>query len=50
VRDLVFEGHIGRDSAFSGVQGGGILAVAGYLVVLLGALALLLHRYREVDL
>jgi ABC-2 type transport system permease protein len=50
IRDLVFLGHIGRDSAFSGVQGGGILAVAGYLVVLLSAMALLFHRYREVDL
>jgi ABC-2 type transport system permease protein len=50
VRDLVFLGHIGPDSGLSGVDGGGILAVGGYLVVLLSALALLFHRYREVDL
>jgi ABC-2 type transport system permease protein len=50
LRDLVFLGHIGTDSGLSGVQGGGILAAGGYLVVLLGSLALLLHRYREVDL
>jgi ABC-2 type transport system permease protein len=50
VRDLVFLGHIGPDSGLSGVAGGGILAVGAYLVVLLSALALLLHRYREVDL
>jgi ABC-2 type transport system permease protein len=50
VRDLVFLGHIGTDSGLSGVAGGGILAVGAYLVVLLGALSLLLHRYREVDL
>ena len=50
VRDLVFLGEIGSDSGLSGVDGGGILAVGGYLVVLLSALALLFHRYREVDL
>ena len=50
VRDLIFLGHIGDDSGLSGVAGGGILAVGGYLVVLLGALAVLIHRYREVDL
>ncbi|HEX6417936.1 MAG TPA: hypothetical protein VFZ77_05555 [Acidimicrobiales bacterium] len=50
VRDLVFLGHIGSDSALAGVEGGGVLAVGGYLTVLLAAVALLLHRYREVDL
>ena len=50
VRDLIFLGHIGDDSGLSGVAGGGILAVGGYLVVLLGGLAVLIHRYREVDL
>src|SRR5918998_1103043 len=50
VRDLIFLGHIGDDSGLSGVAGGGILAVRGYLVVLLRALAVLIHRYREVDL
>jgi ABC-2 type transport system permease protein len=50
VRDLIFLGHIGEDSGLSGVAGGGILAVGGYLVVLLSGLAVLFHRYREVDL
>jgi len=50
VRDLVFLGHIGRDSDLSGVAGGGVLAVAAYLVVLGAALAILFYRYREVDL
>ncbi len=50
VRDLIFLGHIGDDSGLSGVGGGGVLAVTAYLVVLVGALAVLFHRYREVDL
>jgi ABC-2 type transport system permease protein len=50
VRDLVFLGHLGRDSDLSGVAGGGLLAVAMYLVVVGAALGVLLHRYREVDL
>jgi ABC-2 type transport system permease protein len=50
LRDLVFLGHIGRDSDLSGVAGGGVLAVAAYLVVLGAALAVLFYRYREVDL
>jgi ABC-2 type transport system permease protein len=49
-RDLVFLGEIGPESGLRGVAGGGILAVGGYLVVLLGALSFLFHRYREVDL
>ena len=50
VRDLIFFGHIDSDSGLSGVAGGGILAVGAYLVVLLGGLAVLIQRYREVDL
>jgi ABC-2 type transport system permease protein len=50
VRDLIFLGHISNDSGLAGVSGGGVLAVTGYLVVLLGAVAWLLHRYHEVDL
>jgi ABC-2 type transport system permease protein len=50
VRDLVFLGHLGADSDLSGVTGGGVLAVGAYLVVLLSAFAVLLHRYREVQL
>jgi hypothetical protein len=50
LRDMIFLGHISADSGLSGVSGGGVLAVTAYLVVLLSAVALLLHRYREVDL
>ncbi|HET8619515.1 MAG TPA: hypothetical protein VFM27_11175 [Acidimicrobiales bacterium] len=50
VRDLVFLGHLSDDSGFSGVAGGGALAVMGYVVVLVSALAVLVWRYREVDL
>jgi hypothetical protein len=50
LRDLIFLGHLSDDSGLSGVSGGGVLAVTAYLVVLLSAVALLLHRYREVDL
>jgi ABC-2 type transport system permease protein len=50
VRDLVFLGHLSQDSDLSGVAGGGVLAVGAYLVVLLSAGSLLLHRYREVQL
>lgn len=50
VRDLVFLGRLSHDSDLSGVAGGGILVVGAYVVVLLSALAVLFHRYREVDL
>jgi ABC-2 type transport system permease protein len=50
LRDLVFLGHIGHESKLSGVAGGGVLAVATYVLVLGTAIAVLLHRYREVDL
>jgi ABC-2 type transport system permease protein len=50
MRDLVFLGHLSSDSGLSGFAGGGAIAVAGYLLVVLGAVAVLLRRYREVDL
>jgi ABC-2 type transport system permease protein len=50
VRDLIFLGHLSDDSGLSGVGGGGVLAVTAYLVLLVGALAVLFHRYREADL
>ena len=49
LRDLVFLGHIDRDAELGGVEGGGLLAVVDYLVVVLAALGLLLLRYREPD-
>lgn len=50
VRDLVFLGRIGTDSGLSGVTGGGALALGAYATALAVALAVLVHRYREVDL
>lgn len=50
VRDLVFLGHLSRDSGLSGVSGGGVLAVLAYLLVLGSAIAVLQRRYREVAL
>jgi ABC-2 type transport system permease protein len=51
LRDLVFLGHLDPDvSGFSGVAGGGLMAVVWYGVFLVAAVALLLYRYREVDL
>jgi ABC-2 type transport system permease protein len=50
LRDLVFLGHLDRDAGLSGVDGGGAVAVAAYLLIVLGAIAVLLRRYREVDL
>jgi len=50
VRDLVFLGHLSDESGLTGVEGGGAMAVGGYLVVLAAALGVLVYRYREVDL
>jgi ABC-2 type transport system permease protein len=50
VRDLIFLGHLSHESGLTGVAGGGVLALGAYLLVLLVCLAVLLHRYREVDL
>ncbi|HET6948890.1 MAG TPA: hypothetical protein VFI47_00840 [Acidimicrobiales bacterium] len=50
VRDLVFYGHIARDSSLSGIEGGAIMAVLAYLLVLGASIGWLLKRYQEVDL
>ena len=49
LRDLVFIGHVDVKSALSGVQGGGFLAVATYLVVVLASAGVLWQRYRWVE-
>ncbi|HZX54425.1 MAG TPA: hypothetical protein VFE86_07075, partial [Ilumatobacteraceae bacterium] len=49
LRDLVFLGHIDRDSPLNGVNGGGLLAMATYLVVLLTGMIVLWRRYRWVE-
>jgi ABC-2 type transport system permease protein len=51
LRDLVFLGHLHPvDSGLSGVNGGGLIAILAYSGFLLAAIAVLLYRYREVDL
>jgi ABC-2 type transport system permease protein len=49
LRDLVFLGHIEPGSPLSGVQGGGALAIAVYVPILLTGLGVLLYRYRWVE-
>jgi ABC-2 type transport system permease protein len=50
LRDLVFEGELTTESALHDVDGGEGLAVLGYTAVVLVGAAILLHRYREIDL
>jgi ABC-2 type transport system permease protein len=49
LRDLVFLGHVDRNSPLTGVDSGGLLAIATYAVVLLAGIAVLLRRYRWVE-
>jgi hypothetical protein len=49
LRDLVFLGHIDRESPLEGVNNAGLLAVVTYLVVLLVGVGVLLRRYRWVE-
>jgi ABC-2 type transport system permease protein len=49
LRDLVFLGHVDRDSPLAGVHNGGLLAVVTYLGVLLVGVGVLLRRYRWVE-
>ncbi len=49
VRDLVFLGHIGDDTALGGLKGGGALAIACYLAVTGACVAVLLVRYRWAE-
>ncbi len=49
LRDVVFLGHIDRESPLTGVSNGGLLAAAVYVVVLMAGAAVLLRRYRWVE-
>lgn len=49
LRDLVFLGELDSDSPLAGVSGGVGLAVAVYLLVVLGSLGTLLWRHRWVE-
>ena len=50
LRDLVFLGHIEPTIRRWRASNGGVLAVLAYLLVLGSAIAVLLWRYREVEL
>lgn len=50
LRDVIFLGHIDPESELGGVDGGAVMALVVYLVVLSLSLAVLLWRYREVQL
>ena len=49
VRDLVFEGHIGRDELVGGIRGAGALAVLVYVAVVVVCLGVLAYRYRWIE-
>lgn len=49
LRDVIFLGHVDPESPLAGVDNGGWYALGIYLVVLLGAAAVLLQRYRWVE-
>ncbi|HEX3623442.1 MAG TPA: hypothetical protein VHT97_14100 [Acidimicrobiales bacterium] len=50
MRDLVFLGHIGRDSPLSGVAGAGALSIACYSAIVVASVAVVLYRYRSVEM
>jgi ABC-2 type transport system permease protein len=49
LRDIVFLGHISETSALNGVAGGGLMATAAYLAVVLAGSITLWWRYRWVE-
>ena len=49
LRDVVFLGHVDVTSPLNGVAGGGLLALATYVVVLAAGIGTLLRRYRWVE-
>lgn len=50
LRDIVFLGHVEPFGRLQGVEGAGLAAVFVYLAVVTAAVAVLLWRYREVEL
>jgi ABC-2 type transport system permease protein len=49
LRDLIFLGHIDRESPLTMVDNGGLLAVLTYVAVLAVGMGILLRRYRWVE-
>jgi len=49
LRDLIFLGHVSRESPLAGVANGGALAIATYVAALAVGVLTLLRRYRWVE-
>ena len=49
LRDLVFLGHVDPSSPLTGVDNGGLFAIATYVAILASGLGVLLYRYRWVE-
>lgn len=49
LRDVIFLGHTFPDSPLGGVNGGGWLALASFLAIVIGGLGVLWRRYRWVE-
>ena len=49
LRDVIFLGNVDSDSPLGGVEHGGWVALAVYVVVLVAFAAVLLRRYRWVE-
>lgn len=49
LRDVIFEGHISRDSALSGEPAAALLALVVYLAVIATCAAVLAYRYRWIE-
>lgn len=49
LRDLVFLGHVDPGHPMSGLAGGGAMAVGVYTLWVVAGLAVLVHRYHEVE-
>jgi ABC-2 type transport system permease protein len=49
LRDIIFLGHVDPQSPLTGVDNGGLYAVATYVVVLVVCVGVLLRRYRWVE-
>jgi ABC-2 type transport system permease protein len=49
LRDLVFLGHVDPSSPLTGVDNGGLFAIATYVAVLASGVGVLLYRYRWVE-
>jgi len=49
LRDLIFEGHVGRDMLITGEAGAGPLAIISYLAVIAAGAGVLFYRYRWIE-